>query len=341
MIQNEVEDITVVINGRGELSPGWARKPVFIYKPSYVWTPQRRMTSSDRYIIFSPSFMFEFEIYDGGFLGFINVIAVSLIDRHIASRTIIIPFPLGELNLPESSEGGSIRLRHEKSLLDFIVMEQGSRIIKVDIPQVGHNRNLRGEVVLIEPVNAQSIYTNSIYGNQHKCFQFERCAPWWSVEGVMQYENIEMAFNKGKAWGIFYWNRIARPKNDVHFWAAGCGRQDGRVLSFSIGYGTADSASGTENVFFVNGKLHKLELVTFQHSPVGWLKPWKFTSNDFRLEMTFFPIQQYARKNYLLNQSYQVRQAFGFFSGKVKLDDGSIVQFDRITGLVERKKTSS
>jgi hypothetical protein len=339
MKQNEVEEASLVINEKGDIAPGWARKPVFLYKPSLVWTPQRRMTSSDKYIIFSSSFMFVFEIYDGGFLGFINVTAVSLIDKHIASRTIFVPFPLGDMNLPESSEKGSIRLRHEKSLLDFIIMEQGSRIIKVDIPQVGHNRNLRGEVVLIEPVNAQSIWTNSMYGNEHKCFQFGRCSPWWSVEGVMQYENIEMAFSKGKAWGIFYWNRIARPRNDVHLWATGCGRQDGRELSFSIGYGASDSSSGTENAFFVNGKPHKLELVTFQSSPAGWLKPWKFTSNDFRLEMSFFPIQQYARKNYLLNQAYQVQQAFGFFSGTVKLDDGSVVQFNRITGLVEKKKT--
>jgi hypothetical protein len=340
MEQHEIEKNVFVINEKGELTPGWARKPALTYNSSFVWAPQRSITSSDKYIIFSSSFMFVFEIYDGGFLGFINVTAVSLIDRHIASRTIIIPFPLGDLNLPESSEKDSIRLRHEKSLLDFIVMDQGSRIIKVDIPQVGHNRNLRGEVVLIEPVNAQSIYTHSIYRNENKSFQFGRCSPWWSVEGVMQYENIEMAFNKGKAWGVFYWNRIARPKSDVHYWATGCGQQDGRELSFSFGYGMADSSFGTENAFFVNGKLHKLELVTFQISPVGWLKPWKFTSNDFRLEMSFFPIQQYTRKNYVLTQSYSVQQAFGFFSGKVKLEDGSVVRFDRITGLVEKKKTN-
>jgi hypothetical protein len=340
MNQIEIEESRAILDNRGMPDNlGWARNPHFVYHPSSVWTPQRFITSSDKYIIFSKSFMFIFEIYDGGFLGFINATAVSLIDKHIASRTITIPFPLGDLNLPNTSESGSIRWHHEKTILDFIIMDQCSRIIKIDIPQVGHNRNLRGEVVLIKPPNAQSLYTNSLCQGENRRFQFSSCSPWWSVEGVMQYENIEMLFRKGKAWGIFYWNRIARPKEDVHYWAAGCGIANSREISFSIGYGTADSSCGTENAFFVKGILHKLQLVTFQFSPAGWLQPWKFTSNDFRLKMVFYPIQQYTRKNYILNQSYGVQQVYGFFSGSITLDDGSCFQFERITGLVEKRTT--
>jgi hypothetical protein len=155
----------------------------------------------------------------------------------------------------------------------------------------------------------------------------------------MQYENREMPFYRDKAWGIFYWNRTVRPKKDIHYWATACGVRGGREISFSLGFGTADSSHGTENAFFINGKLHKLELVTFQLSPSGWLKPWRFTSNDFRLEMVFYPIQHYAHKNYVLNQSCRVHQVYGFFSGRATLDDGSNVQFERITGLVEKRRT--
>ncbi|MDR3300919.1 MAG: DUF2804 domain-containing protein [Spirochaetaceae bacterium] len=342
MNQIEIAETRAILDNRGvPTNLGWARDPHFVYNAASVWTPQRWISSSDKYIIFSKSFMFIFEIYDGGFLGFINVTAVSLIDKHIASRTIPIPFPLGDLNLPTTSEAGSIRWHHEKTILDFIVMDQGSKIIKIEIPQVGHNRNLRGEVVLIKPPDAQGLYTNSLHQGENRCFQFSHCSPWWSVEGVMQYENIEMPFKKGRAWGIFYWNRIVRPKKDVHYWAAGCGLVNTREVNFSIGYGTADSSCGTENAFFVNGKLHKLELVTFQLSPLGWLQPWKFTSNDFRLEMAFYPIQQYTRKNYIFNQLYKVQQVYGFFSGSITLDDGSRLQFERITGLVEKRKTKS
>ncbi|MDR2865167.1 MAG: DUF2804 domain-containing protein [Spirochaetaceae bacterium] len=342
MNQIEIIEPASIIDTKGApVNLGWARKPVFSYNPAFTWTPQRFTSSSDRYVIFSKSFMFVYEIYDGGYLGFIHVTAVSLIDKHIASRVILIPFPLGDLSLPNTSVANSIRLRHEKTILDFIALEQGSRIVKVDIQQVGHNRNLRGEVVLIEPVKAQSIYTNSMYLGENKRFQFLRCSPWWSVEGVMQYENMEMAFNRGKAWGIFYWSRITRPLKDVHYWAAGCGLWDGQELSFNIGYGTVDNSYGTENAFFVNGKMHKLELVTFQASPSGWLKPWKFTSNNFRLEMTFYPVQQYSRKNHVFYQLYQVRQVYGFFSGRVTLDDNTIAQFDRISGIIERRETKS
>jgi hypothetical protein len=339
--QTQIEKPAVILDEMGfPTNLGWARKPVFLYNASLDWTPQRFLTASDKYIIFSKSFMFIFEIYDGGFLGYTTVTAVSLIDKHISTKTIVVSCPLGDLNNTSISEKDSIRYRHKKTLLDFIVMEHNSRIIKIDMPQIGHNRNLRGEVVLIEPPNAESIYTNSIYRSESKRFQFLRCSPWWSVEGVMQFENIEMAFNKNKAWGIFYWHRSARPKVDVHYWAAGCGLlSDGRQISFNTGYGSVDSFSGTENGFFINGILNKLELVTFKVSAEGWLKPWKFTSNDFRLEMSFYPVQKCYKKNYMLNQSTRVQQAYGFFSGKVKLDDGNEVYFEKITGIVERKKT--
>jgi hypothetical protein len=341
--QVEIENPTPVIDETGNINGGWARQPLISYDPVTVATPRRYVTAADRYVIFTPSFLFLYEIYDGGFLGFVNVTAVSLIDNHIATRTINIPFPLGDMRLPASSETGSTKIRHEKALLDFIIMDEmgppAARIIKVDMPQVGHNRNLRGEVVLLKPQNAESLFVNSAFHNAERRFQFLRASPWWSVEGVMQYENTEMAFNKGKAWGVFYWTRIARPKTDMHYWAAGCGMSGGREIGFNLGYGMADSSAGTENAFFINGKLHKLELVTFQSSPAGWLKIWKFTSSDFRLDMVFYPVQQFARKSYMLQQLYRTRQVFGFFSGCIALDDGTKFHFERITGLVEQRNT--
>jgi hypothetical protein len=41
----------------------------------------------------------------------------------------------------------------------------------------------------------------------------------------------------------------------------------------------------------------------------------------------------------MLQQVYRARQVFGFFSGRVTLDDGTKFHFERITGLVERRDT--
>ncbi|MDR2068369.1 MAG: DUF2804 domain-containing protein, partial [Spirochaetaceae bacterium] len=79
--------------------------------------------------------------------------------------------------------------------------------------------------------------------------------------------------------------------------------------------------------------------VTFHISPANWLEPWRFTSNDNRLEMTFIPNQERSEHNRVLIHSLKRRQVCGFFSGKVILDDGEELEFQNITGMAERRKT--
>jgi hypothetical protein len=218
-------------------------------------------------------------------------------------------------------------------------MEGGVRLIKTEIPKWGHrNRSLRGALVLSEPANPQSIVTNQPWRNENNSFRYARCSPWYTVEGVIQLGSSEIVFTKGNAWGIFDWNRGVRPKADIRYWAAACGIIDGRQLSFSVGYSWADFSQGTENGFFVDGKLHKLDQVTFHIPPSDWLSPWRFTSNDNRLEMTFTPHQQRIERRNLLFYNSNRRQVCGFFSGRVQLDDGAVVEFQNLTGFAERSK---
>ena len=155
----------------------------------------------------------------------------------------------------------------------------------------------------------------------------------------MQFSSTELVFIKDKAWGIFDWTRGVRPHADIRLWAAACGLYKGRLLSFNVGYSTADTNVGTENAFFVDGKLHKLDLVTFHIPPSDWLEPWRFTSNDDRLEMRFKPHQERSDRSVMFLHSLRRRQVYGSFSGKVVLDDGSTREFTDITGFAERRKT--
>nr|HNI32722.1 DUF2804 family protein [Chitinophagales bacterium] len=64
-------------------------------------------------------------------------------------------------------------------------------------------------------------------------------------------------------------------------------------------------------------------------------KPWKFSSNDKRFELDFEPaIDRYSNTNLILIKSVQ-HQVFGYFSGRVVLDDGTILQVQRVLGFAE------
>jgi hypothetical protein len=253
-------------------------------------------------------------------------------------RTLL---PLGSYEMPSGSQSGAIRYRRNKACLDFVPMEGGARIIRADIPFFGHHRSLRGELVLSEPAMPESLVTNLPWRGEKNAFRYSRRSPWFTAEGVIQSGSSEIFFTSGNAWGIFDWNRGVRPRADVRYWASACGIASNRLVGFSIGYGSIDSSAGTENAFFVDGRLHKLDQVTFHIPPVNWLFPWRFTSNDNRLEMTFIPQQERAERCRAILHSVTRRQVCGRFSGKVILDDGDRLEFRNITGFAERVKTRS
>lgn len=217
-------------------------------------------------------------------------------------------------------------------------MDNGVKIIKVDIPKFGHHRSMRGALILMEPSSSQSLVTNQPWRNEKNAFRYTRCSPWYYAEGVIQFGSSEIIFTRGNGWGILDWNRCVRPKADIRYWASACGFSNGKQLSFCVGYSWADFSQGTENGFFVDGVLHKLDQVTFHIPMSDWLSPWRFTSNDNRMEMVFYPHQERIDRHRLLFYNSTRRQVFGFFSGKAQLDDGSVIEFQNLTGFAERSK---
>jgi hypothetical protein len=340
MTGNEITEARPVMDELGRpVNFGWARTPLFDYNPPSLGSAARtRITEADRYIIFSATHIIVFEVMDGA-VGHVGISIVSVKDHKRSTQTFENFFSFGSFEMPHSSETGSIRIRKKKSTLDFILMESGARIIKVDFPRFGNHRHLRGEVVLSQPLQAQSIVAVSPWRREKYAFRHFRCSPWFITEGVMQFGTAEIYFTRDRAWGIYEWKREVRPRRDIWYWASGCGMAGGRLVGFNVGYGSADSSSGTENAFFLDGAIHKLDQVTFHIPPTNWLEEWKFTSNDKRLEMTFTPNQERKEYRNFLLQSVRRRQVYGTFSGRVILDDGGSFSFWNITGFAERRKT--
>ncbi|MCL2478499.1 MAG: DUF2804 domain-containing protein, partial [Treponema sp.] len=306
---------------------GWARFPAFIYNPSLVLAPRRSTFEADRYILYSSKYLIIAEVLDYGYLGNIEVIVVSLKDKERFTQSWNIPFPLGCFELPADSDQSQIKIQTKKYFFNFVTMEKGVRIVKLDIPRFNHHKSLRGELVLTPAPAAESLVTNMPWKEKKQAFRCSRCS-MFSAEGVILYGTQELIFGSGNSWGIYEWNRGVKPRSDIHLMACGCGRCNGQQAGIMAGYSSADSTLGTENAFFLDGRIHKLDQVTFQISPSSWLSPWRFTSNDGRLEMVFTPHQERAENFQIILSYIRRRQVFGKFSGKVILDDGSEFVFE-------------
>lgn len=107
-----------------------------------------------------------------------------------------------------------------------------------------------------------------------------------------------------------------------------------------MGYGFGYTAAASENMLFLNGISHKLDRVTFdipvKNGKDDYLSDWTFTDNEGRLKLNFHPIID--RKDVTdigIIASHQ-HQVFGKFSGKVTLDDGTILTVTDKLGFAEK-----
>ena len=67
------------------------------------------------------------------------------------------------------------------------------------------------------------------------------------------------------------------------------------------------------------------------------MSQWHFTSKDGNISLVFQPIiDRYANTNALIIQSKQ-HQVFGYFSGRIKIDDQTFT-LDHLLGFAEKVK---
>lgn len=339
MEQNEFTSEAALLDDEGRLSrAGWARQLHLRYERSLIAAPLRRIKEWDYYCVLSSKFGVTLTIADNGYRGFMSATLLDFENALAITHTENILFPLGKLALPASSRQGSARVQHKDSLMDFSVLDNGSRIVKIDIPSFDEGKGLRGALVLTPAPGNESIVTAVPWKKNKNAFYYNQKIPSLDAEGVMRSGKKDLVFMKDEAFGVFDWGRGVWPASDSWYWASASGIVQGKRFAFNLGCGFGDTTKGTENAVFVDGTLMKLGAVDFKHSAGDFLKPWHIESDDGRLVLDLEPcLDRSARAKKLFYASVQ-HQVFGTFRGRAVLDDGSILEFNSLTGFAEKVK---
>ena len=142
--------------------------------------------------------------------------------------------------------------------------------------------------------------------------------------------------------GLLDWGRGVWTYKNTWYWSSlNTVLSDGRKFGFNLGYGFGDTTAATENMLFVDGVADKLEEVTFaipqkEDGTYDYLAPWKVTSSDGRVDLTFTPILNRAANMKVLMLASDQNQVFGKFSGTVRLSSGESITPENAVGFAER-----
>ncbi|MBR6551218.1 MAG: DUF2804 domain-containing protein, partial [Clostridia bacterium] len=130
------------------------------------------------------------------------------------------------------------------------------------------------------------------------------------------------------------WGRVNTPYQLVWYWGNGSQKikdEDGteHTVGFEITWGIGDESYATETAIFYDGKLHKFGAVDVEKFPKtnGFMKPWKFVSEDGRFDMTMTPFFDNHNDTNVVNLlRMHTHQLHGIWNGTLTLDDGKKIE---------------
>lgn len=156
------------------------------------------------------------------------------------------------------------------------------------------------------------------------------------AEGVIQCGEVREELHPAHSIGSLDWGRGVWDYRSYWNWASASGfLPDGRTVGLNLGCGFGDLSAASENCLVLDGSVHKLEQVRFDYQSGEYMRLWKFTDSQGRLELKFTPYKERVATTDLGVIYSEVHQMFGSYSGQVVTDEGSVVRLDGLVGFAE------
>lgn len=323
MRNHEVTSVQKLLRVDGSLKePGWSRQLVQIYSREDIKAPKFRIKEWDYYLVVSKDCALAFTISDDGYVGLQSVSLITFGDtpwEH--TETILQPFPMGKLHLPETSERGNTVYRDKRLNMEF-VKEDGRRRIICSFKNFLDGKTFTCDLMLEQPPMDTMVIATPWKENR-KAFYYNQKINCMRASGEAYFDGNTYVFNPETDFGTLDWGRGVWTYDNTWYWGSGNGVLDGKPFGFNIGYGFGDTSAASENILFYDGVGHKLDDVTFHIPKHSYLDPWKISSSDGRFEMDFIPVLDRAAKIDVKLITTDQHQVFGKMSGTVVLDDGT------------------
>ncbi|MDD3402690.1 MAG: DUF2804 domain-containing protein [Hespellia sp.] len=324
MRNHEVTNVQDLLDEHGNLrEPGWSRQMVQKYHRNQIKAPAFRIKEWDYYLVLNENFAAAFTISDDGYIGLQSVSILNFKEGWEHTNTILNPFPMGRMNMPESSQRGHVAYK-DKNLKMYFLLKKGERRLVCKWKNFYQGKTFECDIILKQP-EMDTMVIATPWKKRHTFYYNQKinCMP---ASGSMTFDGQMYTFAPETDYGTLDWGRGVWTYDNSWYWGSGNATVNEKPFGFNIGYGFGDTSAATENMLFYDGRAHKLDDVTFHIPRDSYLSPWTFTSSDGRFEMDFEPVIDRAARTAVVLIETDQHQVFGKMSGRAVLDDGTALE---------------
>lgn len=320
---------------------GWARRPLLdcnldaAHFYNLRLLQRFRIKRWDYYAIFTPRQFFSATIADLGYAGNLFVYTLDFATGELHEEGIVAPFGKG-VELPRNSDAGDSHFADQRLKLDFC-MKPGSRHLSVSWPSFHGGRGITAEIDLAAPPEYESM--NIVIPIGAKRFYYNRKINCMPASGWIRCADTTETLDLSQSIGSLDWGRGVWDYQSYWNWASTSGfLPDGRTIGLNLGCGFGDLSKAGENAVILNNRIHKLDQVKFDYVSGDYMRPWKFSDAEGRLNLVFTPFKDRLATTNLGVIRSQVHQMFGRYNGTVKTDEGETIQIKELIGFAEEHR---
>ncbi len=324
------ENVPVFDENRSFSNAGFARKPLFVYNREKSGRLHAQIKEWDYYLVMNDQIGAAFTLSD---LGYIRMASVSFLnfETHKEVTRTVLKAPAMSFTLPASPVQGVSEFRSGDLLLRFEAAPNG-RHVYCEFKNFYNRSDFKADLWFTDlPEESMNILTPFADGKHFYLNQKMNCMP---CSGKIVFNWHVYHFNPQLDLAVLDWGRGFWPYDITWYWATASGFVNNRPFGLNLGYGFGDTSRASENVVYYNGRVHKLDDVTFL-IPDDPMNPWTITSSDGRFEAVFAPDLDRAADIKAGPVRSDQHQYFGILNGRCILDDGKILTIEQLRTAIE------
>lgn len=326
-----------LLNEQGDLvEAGYAYSLVKKYDREAIKAPKLRIKEWDYYYVGNAHYGLALTVADNGYMSFVGATVFDFDKAIEKSKTVIGLLPRGKIMMPSTSASGDV-IFNTKNFSFHFLHENGKRHLVCEMKNFEGEKPFRCDVYLEETIKDSMVIATPFNKPMH--FYYNQKINLLKANGYAKVgdETYDLSIN---TWGVLDWGRGVWTYKNTWYWSSMSGTYKGKKIGFNLGYGFGNTSQASENMFFYDDKVYKLEDVKFDipiadNGQDDFLKPWKFRSKAGDIALTFEPIlDRYSHSDLAIIKSIQ-HQVFGKFTGTINID-GKQIYFEDMPGFAEK-----
>jgi hypothetical protein len=341
IMQHEVTSVQPLLGKNGKIAEaGYAKKMVWQYNRENIKAKKSRIKEWDYYYISNLKHALCVTIADMGYVGALSLSILDFTTPSEFTNSSVFFFPMGKLNMPATTEKGDCSYKNGGVEMSFLNDGKTRRLSGIYPDADKKGTTVSFDVTLSDaPEESMAIATPF---DKKGYFYLNQKINCMSAEGWFSLDEKKFYFDKKDSLATLDWGRGVWTYDNTWYWGSlQTILPDGSRFGWNLGYGFGNTAAASEDMFFYNGKAHKIGRTEFiipgdKDGEPRYMEDWRFVSDDGRLDCAFKPlIDRYAPFDVKL-MCMIPHQVFGYISGKCVLDDGLVINLENALGFAEK-----